>query len=210
MERRERKNAVTVLAPAKLNLALDVVGLLPNGYHALDMTMQTITLYERVMLRRSAGLSLRLPGSLVQPNDKNTAIKAALAFFYYTGLLAGVDITEGCFVGDDTEAIVSAVRRSAAQADVILTTGGAGCGPEDCTPEATMEVVDRPLLGIPEGMRAHMLTLTKRAMLNRAAAGIRGKVVIVNLPGKAGAVKECLGYILPEVMHAVEVAQGIK
>ena len=93
MERRERKNAVTVLAPAKLNLALDVVGLLPNGYHALDMTMQTITLYERVMLRRSAGLSLRLPGSLVQPNDKNTAIKAALAFFYYTGLLAGVDIT---------------------------------------------------------------------------------------------------------------------
>ena len=89
MERRERKNAVTVLAPAKLNLALDVVGLLPNGYHALDMTMQTITLYERVMLRRSAGLSLRLPGSLVQPNDKNTAIKAALAFFHYTGLLAG-------------------------------------------------------------------------------------------------------------------------
>ena len=95
-------------------------------------------------------------------------------------------------------------------ADLILTTGGAGCGPEDCTPEATMEVVDRPLLGIPEGMRAHMLTLTKRAMLNRAAAGIRGNVVIVNLPGKAGAVKECLGYILPEVMHAVEVAQGIK
>ena len=84
-------------------------------------------------------------------------------------------------------------------ADLILTTGGAGCGPEDCTPEATMEVVDR-----------HMLTLTKRAMLNRAAAGIRGNVVIVNLPGKAGAVKECLGYILSEVMHAVEVAQGIK
>ncbi len=89
MERRERKNAVTVLAPAKLNLALDVVGLLPNGYHALDMTMQAITLYERVVLRRSAGLSLRLPGSLVQPNDKNTAIKAALAFFHYTGLLRG-------------------------------------------------------------------------------------------------------------------------
>ena len=93
MERRERRNAVTVLAPAKLNLALDVVGLLPGGYHDLDMTMQAITLYERVMLRRSAGLSLRLPGSLVQPNDKNTAIKAALAFFHYTGLLAGVDIT---------------------------------------------------------------------------------------------------------------------
>ena len=74
-----RLNCVTVLAPAKLNLALDVVGLLPGGYHDLDMTMQTITLYERVVLRRSPYLNLRLPGSLVAPNNKNTAIKAALA-----------------------------------------------------------------------------------------------------------------------------------
>ena len=86
-------NCVTVLAPAKLNLALDVVGLLPNGYHNLDMTMQAITLYERVMLRRSQNLSLTLPGSPVAANDSNTAIKAALAFFHYTGLLAGVEIT---------------------------------------------------------------------------------------------------------------------
>ena len=74
-----RLNCVTVLAPAKLNLALDVVGLLPGGYHDLDMTMQAITLYERVVLRRSPYLNLRLPGSLVAPNNKNTAIKAALA-----------------------------------------------------------------------------------------------------------------------------------
>ena len=74
-----RLNCVTILAPAKLNLALDVVGLLPGGYHDLDMTMQAITLYERVVLRRSPYLNLRLPGSLVAPNNKNTAIKAALA-----------------------------------------------------------------------------------------------------------------------------------
>ena len=86
-------NCVTVLAPAKLNLALDVVGLLPNGYHNLDMTMQAITLYERVVLRRSQNLSLTLPGSPVAANDSNTAIKAALAFFHYTGLLAGAEIT---------------------------------------------------------------------------------------------------------------------
>lgn len=92
-EQMARLNCVTVLAPAKLNLALDVVGLLPGGYHDLDMTMQAITLYERVVLRRSPYLNLRLPGSLVAPNNKNTAIKAALAFFDYTGLLAGVDIT---------------------------------------------------------------------------------------------------------------------
>lgn len=85
--------SVTVLAPAKLNLALDVVGTLPNGYHDLDMTMQAITLYERVELRRSRYLRLELPGSPIKPNDNNTAIKAALAFFDYTGLLAGVDIT---------------------------------------------------------------------------------------------------------------------
>ena len=87
------KNAVTVLAPAKLNLALDVVGTLPNGYHDLDMLMQAIDLREKLVLRRSRYLDLHMPGSFVPVNNKNTAIKAALAFFDYTGLLAGVDIT---------------------------------------------------------------------------------------------------------------------
>lgn len=73
--------AVTVLAPAKLNLSLDVVGTLPNGYHDLDMVMQTIDLYEKITLRRSNDLTLTLPGSFVPANDKNTAVKAALAFF---------------------------------------------------------------------------------------------------------------------------------
>ena len=70
-----QKQLVVVLAPAKLNLSLDVAGLLPNGYHDLDMVMQTIDLYERITLRRSADLTLRLPGSFVPPNDKNTAYK---------------------------------------------------------------------------------------------------------------------------------------
>lgn len=83
---------VTVLAPAKLNLTLDVTGLLPGGYHALDMIMQTITLYEKVIVRKSNDLILRLPGSRIPANEKNTAYKAALAFFHYTGLLAGVEI----------------------------------------------------------------------------------------------------------------------
>ena len=87
------RSSVTVLAPAKLNLALDVVGTLPGGYHALDMTMQAISLYERVVIRRSPYLGLTLPGSRVNPGPKNTAIKAALAFFHYTGLLAGAEIT---------------------------------------------------------------------------------------------------------------------
>lgn len=78
-----------VLAPAKLNLSLDVAGLLPNGYHDLDMVMQTIDLYERITLRRSADLTLRLPGSFVPPNDKNTAYKAAVAFSIIPGCWPG-------------------------------------------------------------------------------------------------------------------------
>ena len=87
-----QKRSVTVLAPAKLNLSLDVVGTLPNGYHDLDMVMQTIDLYEKIILKTSRDLRLSLPGSFVPANDKNTAVKAALAYFDYTGLLAGVDI----------------------------------------------------------------------------------------------------------------------
>ena len=85
--------SVTVLAPAKLNLSLDVVGLLPGGYHALDMVMQAVDLYEQVTIRRSQDLLVRAPGSRVPTGPKNTAYKAALAFFHYTGLLAGADIT---------------------------------------------------------------------------------------------------------------------
>ncbi len=93
-------------------------------------------------------------------------------------------------------------------ADLVLTTGGAGCAPFDCTPEATLDVIERNIAGIPEAMRAHMMELTKRSMLNRAAAGIRGRTLIVNLPGKAGAVKECLEYLLPELTHGVQVIKG--
>lgn len=123
---------------------------------------------------------------------------------------AGLDVVFMKALPNDRKVLSTVFQRMADGhlADLILTTGGAGCAPEDCTPEATMDVVDRSVLGIPEGMRAHMLEMTKRTMLNRSAAGIRGDVLIVNLPGKAGAVKECLSYILPEVIHAVDVIKG--
>ena len=124
--------------------------------------------------------------------------------------VAIITASTAVYKGEQEDASGKVIRKMVEEAGLDVVFMKALPTDKDCTPEATMEVVDRPLLGIPEGMRAHMLTLTKRAMLNRAAAGIRGNVVIVNLPGKAGAVKECLGYILPEVMHAVEVAQGIK
>lgn len=84
---------VTVLAPAKINLALDVTGLTENGYHALDTIMQAVSLYEKIEISKSTGFSLRLPGSRVPAGPGNTATAAAEAFFYETGLLAGADIT---------------------------------------------------------------------------------------------------------------------
>ena len=83
------RDRVTVLAPAKLNLALDVVGILPGGYHALDMTMQAISLYERVVIRRSPYLDLALPGSKVKPGPGNTAIKAGAGFLPLYGPAGG-------------------------------------------------------------------------------------------------------------------------
>ncbi len=83
---------VNVIAPAKLNLSLDVLGLLDNGYHSLDMLMQTVDIYEKISITKSEDLTLRLPNSTVPINEKNTAIKAAIAFFKEVGLLSGAKI----------------------------------------------------------------------------------------------------------------------
>ena len=110
----------------------------------------------------------------------------------------------------DREVLSTVMKRMVDEkaADLILTTGGAGCNPGDCTPEATMDIVDRPVPGIPEAMRAHTMKLTRRSMLNRSTAGISGDVLIVNLPGKAQAVKESLRFLLPEIVHAVNIIKG--
>ena len=108
----------------------------------------------------------------------------------------------------DREVLSTVMQRMADNhlTDLLFTTGGAGCGLQDCTPEATTDIIESPVPGIPEAMRAYTMNMTKRSMLNRSTAGFRKDVLIVNLPGKPQAVKECLRYLLPELMHAVEVA----
>lgn len=93
-------------------------------------------------------------------------------------------------------------------ADLLVTTGGTGFSPRDCTPEATADVVERATPGIPEAMRYFSLQITPRAMLSRAGAGIRKGTLIVNLPGSPKAVKECLEYILPSLKHGLEILRG--
>jgi len=92
--------------------------------------------------------------------------------------------------------------------DLILTTGGTGLGPRDVTPEATIEVIDRQIPGIAEAMRIEGLKKTRRAMLSRAVSGVRGKTLIINLPGSPKAVKENLEIILGVLPHAIEKIKG--
>ena len=93
-------------------------------------------------------------------------------------------------------------------AELILTTGGTGFSPRDIMPEATEDISERRVPGIPEAMRAYSMTITKRAMLSRATAGIRKKTLIVNLPGSPKAVKESLEYIIDPLAHGIEIMTG--
>lgn len=92
--------------------------------------------------------------------------------------------------------------------DLILTTGGTGPAPRDVTPDATLEVIDREVPGLAEVMRMEGLKKTKRAVLSRAVAGIRGSSLIINLPGSPKAVRENLEVILDVIPHAVEKIKG--
>jgi len=92
--------------------------------------------------------------------------------------------------------------------DVIITTGGTGLSQRDVTPEATLSIVDKVAPGFAEAMRAKTFNKTPMAILSRATAGVRGKCLIINLPGSPKAVRECLEVILPAIPHAVEIIKG--
>ena len=92
--------------------------------------------------------------------------------------------------------------------DIILTTGGTGLSVRDVTPEATLSIMDKVTPGFTEAMRTETFKTSPHAILSRAVAGIRGKCLIINLPGSPKGVRECLGVILPALPHAVEIIKG--
>lgn len=122
----------------------------------------------------------------------------------------GFQVVSMTLLPDEQPMLSDAMREIADQnrADLILTTGGTGFSSRDCMPEATRAITEKEVPGIPEAMRAYSLQFTKRAMLSRAAAGIRKSTLIVNLPGSPKAVRECLEFIIPELGHGIEILTG--
>ena len=113
-------------------------------------------------------------------------------------------------IPDEVDVIADRLRAwaDAGRVDVILTTGGTGLAQRDVTPEATLAVVDKVAPGFVEAMRVATIQMTPMAMLSRATAGVRGRCLIINLPGSPKAVRECLEVVLPVIPHAVEIIKG--
>ena len=153
---------------------------------------------------RAAVITLSDSGYAGNREDKSGPVIQELA------AAAGYEIAHVALLPDDPEMLKAALMDLCDndRADLILTTGGTGFSPRDCTPEATEDVLERRVPGIPEAMRYLSLQITPRAMLSRATAGIRGKTLIVNLPGSPKAVRECLDYILPALTHGLDILTG--
>lgn len=124
--------------------------------------------------------------------------------------LNGYAVVHQVILPDDRQQLADAMRKLCDEVgvDLILTTGGTGFSRRDITPEATLDVVERLVPGIPEAMRLNSLQITRRAMLSRAVAGIRKGTLIINLPGSPKAVRENLEYVITELAHGIEILRG--
>ena len=122
----------------------------------------------------------------------------------------GVDVVDYKIIPDDTEQIKQVLIEYADEMklDIILTTGGTGFSPRDFTPEATRDVVERLIPGIPEALRAYGQERTPYSMLSRGAAGIRGRTLIINLPGSKKGVADSLDALFPAVLHSFKMLRG--
>ena len=120
------------------------------------------------------------------------------------------DVVYTTIIPDDFDKIKAELCKCADELGIalVLITGGTGFSPRDITPEATMAVVERPTPGIPEAMRAQSMQITPKACLSRGTAGIRGRTLIINLPGSKKAAEENILSVLDPVRHGLEMLLG--
>ncbi|WP_407926812.1 MogA/MoaB family molybdenum cofactor biosynthesis protein [Caproicibacter fermentans] len=123
---------------------------------------------------------------------------------------AGYEVVETLLLADEAEPLRRQLVRLCDQRrlDLILTTGGTGFAPRDVTPEATLAAAQRSAPGISEAIRAASLKITPRAMLSRGVSVIRGKTIIINLPGSPRACQESMDVFLDTIPHAMELLRG--
>ncbi len=123
---------------------------------------------------------------------------------------SGFQVAKRAVVPDEVERIAEVLRNWADKEKLalVLTTGGTGVGPRDVTPEATLSVVERVVPGLAEVMRAESLKKTPMGMLSRQVAGIRGRCLIINLPGSPKGVRECLEAVMSAIPHALGLLSG--
>ena len=154
---------------------------------------------------RAAVITLSDKGSRGEREDKSGPLIVEML------TAAGYVVEETMILPDEAKALKAQLIRMAdgRQVNLVLTTGGTGFSPRDITPEATCAVADRNAPGIAEAMRYHSLSITPRGMLSRGVSVLRGKTLIVNLPGSPKAVQENLEYILPSLEHGVRIAAGL-
>ena len=155
---------------------------------------------EKHSLMRAAVLTVSDKGSRGEREDKSgDALVEQLEAM-------GAAVVERAVVPDERDQIAAALTRLADEvgANLVLTTGGTGFTTRDVTPEATVDVLDRPAPGFAEAMRAGSLAKTPHAMLSRAVSGLRGRTLIINMPGSPRACREQFAMLAPALPHAIE------